>query len=217
VSVAPWRLFCFDLDGTLIYRTSTCQHLADHLGHADSHRDFEDRYATGAISNREVAEGTAFHYRGRTVAEITAYMQSVPLIGGINETMEYLRRKSIPALLSTVTWRFAAESIARRFGFVDFSGTEMSEDDQRMLLGVVSRDCDEFDKRDFVAGFCSAHGIAASQVVAIGDSRSDIPLFQWSGFSVALNANAAARAAAKVAVDTDDLRNILKVIPDLDV
>jgi len=79
----------------------------------------------------------------------------------------------------------------------------------------VSRHFDEFDKQKFVARFCAERHIAATEVVAIGDSRSDIPLFEWAGFSIALNASPGARAAAKVALDTDDLRNILPLCPGL--
>jgi len=49
----------------------------------------------------------------------------------------------------------------------------------------------------------------------VGDSRSDLPLFGAVGFSVALNGTQAANAAASVAIQTDNLADVLGLIPGL--
>jgi phosphoserine phosphatase len=49
-------------------------------------------------------------------------------------------------------------------------------------------------------------------LVERGNSRSDLPAFRRAGFSVALNADDAARAAATITVDTDDLRDVLSLL-----
>ena len=72
---------------------------------------------------------------------------------------------------------------------------------------------DEHDKRNFVERYCIARSIPMEHCIAIGDSRSDIPLFGAVGFSIALNATPDARAVATVAIDTDDLADILTLIP----
>ena len=59
--------------------------------------------------------------------------------------------------------------------------------------GAVKRHFDEWDKLEFVRSHCEANQIELSQCVAVGDSRSDVPLFKAVGFSVALNATAQAR------------------------
>jgi phosphoserine phosphatase len=80
------------------------------------------------------------------------------------------------------------------------------------LTGAVEAYFDEHDKLDFVAGWCAANGYSLQDVVAIGDSRSDLPLFRHAGASIALNATAEARAAARHAIDTDDLRDLLALL-----
>ncbi len=187
--------------------------MADRFGHSDVLMDLENRYAAGEISNRDVAEATACHYRGYSRRDIEACLITAPWIQGIRETVGILQTKGIPSLLCTVTWRFAARVVAEQFGFCGYSGTEMDEDEKGNLVGTVSRHFDEFDKREFVARYCTSHGIDASEVVAIGDSRSDIPLFGWVGFSIALNATAVARTAASSVLDTNDLRDVLSVVP----
>jgi phosphoserine phosphatase len=50
---------------------------------------------------------------------------------------------------------------------------------------------------------------------AIGDSRSDLPLFATVGLSVAFNATATAKLAATEALDGDDLRLTLPLLERL--
>jgi len=53
------------------------------------------------------------------------------------------------------------------------------------------------------------------QVVAIGDGRSDLPLFRAVGFSVALNASSEARAAASITVEETSFLAALDAVPHL--
>jgi phosphoserine phosphatase len=51
-----------------------------------------------------------------------------------------------------------------------------------------------------------------SRCAAIGDSRSDLPLFELVGFSVALNASPDARARASTSLDSSSLVDVLPLI-----
>jgi phosphoserine phosphatase len=215
IQASHWRLACFDLDGTLVRGTTTCQHIANVLGHGTLLMDLERRYASGEISNRAVAEADGGYYAGRTVPEIAKVLTDIPLIRGIAATVAKLDELGIPSLICTVTWRFAAEVITKNFGFVSACGTEMEIDSSERLTGAVSRHFDEFDKRSFVEAYCLEHKIPLSRVFAVGDSRSDVPLFGAVGFSIALNATAEAEAAASTSVASEDLTDILQLVPGL--
>jgi len=54
-----------------------------------------------------------------------------------------------------------------------------------------------------------------ADVFHVGDSVSDIALFEVAGFSVALNANSLAREKARVTLDSDSLLAIIDVVPGL--
>jgi phosphoserine phosphatase len=209
-----WELACFDLDGTLVKQTSISQFLADRLGHGDELIALETEYAKGKISNTDIAAYTAQAFAGRTLDWFAGALDGVPCIGGIDKTLLALRVRGVESVISTVTWRFAAEVLGARYGFVSACGTELAHDDAGVISGRVSRFFDEHDKRQFVEDYCAARGIPLERCIAIGDSRSDIPLFGCVGFSIALNATPAARAAATVAIDTDDLTDILALIPE---
>jgi phosphoserine phosphatase len=217
MSTAPesngWRLACFDLDGTLVRGTSVSQHLADRFGQSEQMAELERRYAAGEISNSVVAEETASSYRGIPLEKVVTHLSDIPCIKGIDATLAVLGERQIESLLCTVTWSLAAEEFRRRHGFAAVSGTEIELDFDGVPTGQVKRHFDEWDKLEFVRSYCETSNIDLAACIAVGDSRSDIPLFEAVGFSIALNATPQAREAATVAIDTETLTDVLNVIP----
>lgn len=175
--------------------------------------ELERRYATGDISNSAVAEVQARSYRGVPLPQVVEKLSDIVCIDGIDSTLATLRERGIESLLCTVTWTFAAEEFGRRHGFAAVSGTEIDLDPGGVPTGRVKRHFDEWDKLEFVASYCAANGIDLAECIAVGDSRSDVPLFEAVGLSIALNATSQAREAASVALDTESLTDILDLIP----
>jgi phosphoserine phosphatase len=202
---------CFDLDGTLIRGESVTQFLAARLGHLPRALELEDLFRLGKIDNLAVATGTAAHFRGLEVASLEALLAEVPLIAGIDATVAALRRAGCRLILGTITWTFASRYFARRFGLDAYSGTAMGEHSGR-LDGEVVRIFNEYDKARFVQQDCAALRVRLDQCAAIGDSRSDIPVFQLVGLAIAVNATPAAVSAAHVSLQTEDLRDVLPIL-----
>ena len=71
---------------------------------------------------------------------------------------------------------------------------------------------DELNKRDFAVSVAAELGVELGRCAAVGDGRSDVPLFAEVGLAIALNATPAARAAAHVSVDGTDLRAVLPIL-----
>ena len=173
----------FDLDGTLLAGTSVSLLLAEWLGKREAIDELEHAFRAGDISNAVVADTQAAWFASRSVAEVWEVLAEGPWIGGMGETLETLRDGGVHILLATITWSFAAEFLGERHGFAAVSGTEMQLIDG-VLSGSVSRYFDEYDKLAFVGEWCESHGYSMDEVVAVGDSRSDIPLFAAVGRSM---------------------------------
>jgi phosphoserine phosphatase len=210
----PARYFpvvVFDLDGTLLRRTTVSLLLAEHLGQAEMLGGLERAFVAGEISSRAIADASAASYAGRTTSEIASMLAAASWIDGIDDTLKTLARAGSHVLLATITWRFAAEVLQERHGFAAVSGTELTVVDG-VIGGEVSRYFDEHDKLRFVEDWCAERSIPLADVAAVGDSRSDLPLFRRAGRAVALNATPDARAAATCAIDTEDLRDVLPLL-----
>lgn len=199
----------FDVDGTLVYGTSSSQHLAGYLGHADSLRELEDAYATKGMHNSEVAVHDARAYAGRTAADLRPWLQELPLVSGIQEVVGWCREQDLAPYLATLAWEPVGRYLCDTYGFAGACGPCLALVDDA-YTGEVRKHFTEFDKRDFGLRTAADLGLRASDCAAVGDSRSDLPLFAEVGFSVGFNATQAVQEVATVSLSGADLRAVLE-------
>lgn len=202
-----------DLDGTLVHGVSSGQLVADSLGHGDMLRALENEYDAGQLSARAVAEAEASRFRGLRTAALDDVYGRMPYLDGIAEATAWLGGRGVVTVVNTLAWSFIAAAVRDRFGFDCSTGVQMLCDSDGRLTGRVHRHFDEHDKAAFVKALAARLGVPLSCVVAIGDARSDLPLFALAGFSIALNGTPSARAAASCAIDTRSLPDVLDLIP----
>ncbi|MFI2301942.1 HAD family hydrolase [Actinacidiphila glaucinigra] len=201
----------FDIDGTLVPGTSSSVHLAGFLGHRDELARAEEAYAAGELSNRQVSELDAAGWAGVPVERVSGWLDGLPLVAGITETVDWCKRNGLVPVLATLAWSPVGGHLAGRFGFHAFGGPRLETAGGR-FTGRVARHFDEYDKRDVALAQARELGLAPARCGAVGDSRSDLPLFASVGLSVAFNASAGARDAATVTVDGADLRSVLPAL-----
>lgn len=174
----------------------------------------ESKLTRGVVTDREVAESYARFYRGIAVSDAVHSLTSIACIDDISAGVQLLRQRSVDAVIATVSWSFAACGLAELWGFSTGCGAEL-ELSSGTFAGRVTRHFAPADKVAFVADYCAQAGYSMDQVVAIGDSRSDLPLFESVGFSVALNATRDARALASACIDSPSLLPALQAVPGL--
>jgi phosphoserine phosphatase len=198
----------FDVDGTLVPGTSSSQHLAAFLGHLPDLRDAEDAYAAGTLTNQQVSVIDARGWAGREPSEVGPWLDQLPLVSGIPQVVNWCREQGLAPFLATLAWKPVGRYLCERFGFDGSCGPSLEVVDGR-FTGEVAGPFDEYTKRDHALETAARLGLDGTACAAIGDSRSDGPLFERVGLAVAYNATAQARALADVAVNDDDLRAVL--------
>ena len=191
--------------------TSTSLFLAEKLGHLQEALELERRYRNNEITNIEIADATARFFQGVPLTTINHYYRTAPKIRNIATVVNRMRDRQVAVILASITWSFFVEMFASDFGFDSFCGTKM-EIDRGVLTGKVHSYFTEFDKLEFFLQACEEKGIAAKDALAVGDSRSDHPVFQAAGVSVALNADSQTRTLATYTLDTNDLMDLLPFV-----
>jgi len=204
----------FDVDGTLVPATSSSVYLAGFLGHRDELAEAEAAYAAGTLDNRTVSELDAAAWKGVTEARVREWLAGLPLVPGIAETVAWCRQNGLEPVLATLAWTPVGGYLADRFGFTSFSGPGL-ETAAGVFTGRVAHHFDEDDKRDAAVSLARERGFDLGSCGAVGDSRSDLPLFATVGVSVAFNASADARAAATAMVEGPDLRGVIPALERL--
>ncbi|WP_159572101.1 HAD family phosphatase [Curtobacterium sp. 18060] len=198
----------FDVDGTLMSTGSSSSHLAERFGHRDALDEAERRYADGSLTNRQVSEIDAAGWRGASTTTVDRWLDDLPVLPGVELVVAWCRTHQVVPVLASLAWQPVTRSLARRFGFVAHGGPRVGVTGGT-YDGAVAEHFDEFDKRDRALRYALARGVPIERCCAIGDSRSDIPLFEVVPAALALNATGAARAAASTAIDTADLSDVV--------
>jgi phosphoserine phosphatase len=147
-------------------------------------------------------------WAGRRPCEVGNWLDQLPLVSGITAVAPRCREEQLVPLLATLTWEPVGLYLCERFGFEGTCGPSHEVLEGRYTGGVGAH-FDEEMKRDYAFAAAAHLGREPKSCVAIGDSRSDVPLFECVGLAVAYNATAAARADCSGERRADDLRALL--------
>ncbi|MET9497390.1 haloacid dehalogenase-like hydrolase [Streptomyces sp. NPDC006552] len=210
--LSEWGGIVFvDIDGTLVPAPGSAVHVARYLGTEREMTKAEAAYAAGLLTNPEVAAADALAWAGHTEEEIDGWLTQLPLVDGIAETVEWCRAHRLLPVLATLAWQPIGRHLSKRFAFAAYCGPEL-ECVNGSFTGRVQAPLDEFGKRDFALRYAKHLGFSPSQCAAIGDSRSDLPLFDAIGLSIAYNADQQARDRASLTVDGGDLMAVTPLL-----
>lgn len=200
-----------DLDGTLLPDTTVSRLLGAHFGDTQMVDELERAFAAGEIGNDVVAERSARQLRGVSLDDIAEVLRSACWLDGIRPAVESFHESGLEVVLASITWAFAGRIVADHFRLDDACGTEMGVVGG-ILNGEVLTHCGPSEKAAFAVGRCRLAGLARDRLAALGDSRSDLPLFDAAGLSVAVNGSRLAISVADVSVTTRDLRDVVPIV-----
>ncbi|MFI9411915.1 HAD family hydrolase [Nocardia gamkensis] len=200
-----------DVDGTLIPETSSGVFLAAKLGHLAEMVEAESAYAAGHIGNQEVCAIDAAGWAGWRQDAVMAFLDDLPLVEGIGETVQWCRSWGVLPILATLAWQPVGAYLSHRFGFSGYCGPELEVECEK-YTGRVASDFDEFDKRDFAMVQAARSGLTMRDCAAVGDSRSDLPLFESTGCRISFNGTPIVRESADYSVEGKDLRSIISIL-----
>jgi phosphoserine phosphatase len=191
-------LVVFDLDGTLIRSLTACELLAEGLGRTERMRQFEALKTSAEIAQARVE--MLDWYAGVPDERLLAYLDAAHWAPGMPDAITLLQREGYVCAISSITWRFAVQRFAERLGIEHYQGTSVAAD------GSVEHVWPE-DKRAWVTALAARLGWSREQVITVGDSPSDIHLFQ-------AGARAFFVGPASAAVG---LPEFVSVVPDADL
>lgn len=180
-------LVVFDLDGTLLPGTTACQEIARVAGNPGLIDTLEALYNDGVITSGEFGKRAAEDWLKHGPALYRRAFQQAPKLDDIDAALS--RLKGLGAVTALVT--MAPQPFANHFtGFDHVFGSS---------YGEVILNPDDKPKR--VTELLATYGLAADDVIALGDSASDIPLFTVCSRTVAVNASADLRSIARWTYD----------------
>jgi len=196
------RAHVFDMDGTLLRRTSAPALVAAALGRDGSLVELEERFATGDATAVDFAR--ALHDMWGVVPNEIARraFAAAPLLASIREVVADIHGRDERACLITMSPDYFAEQFLE-FGFDRVFASRFPRSAELAL--DESAILNPADKPRLAARFCAEHGLEIADAVAYGDSMSDVFLFGEVGLRVSVNGDGHLADLADITVEGPDL------------
>jgi phosphoserine phosphatase len=202
LSVMANRLFVFDMDGTLLIKTTACLEIAKATATLDQLHALEKRFAEDEIDAFGFAKQIGALWGMLDERLVRTAFEATPKLERIKEVTALIRRGGGTSCLITMSPDFYAH-LFYDYGF-DFIGASAFP---RSLEEEILREkiLNPKDKAVLVRNWCTQLGLDMNRCVAFGDSMSDHLLFKELEHTVAVNGDPTLRTLARYQYDGSDL------------
>jgi len=203
------RLFVFDMDGTLLMRTTACIEIAKVSGTLDQLHILEQKFAAGEIDAFCFAQNIGAPWGMVDEQVVRAAFEATPKLSNIQAVTALIRRAGGKSGLITMSPDFYANLFYEYgFDFIAASQFPRSSHEEVKRENILS----PRDKATIVRGWCNRLGFELNQCVAFGDSMSDYLLFKELEHTVSINGDATLRDLARYHYEGSDLQDALLAI-----
>ncbi len=203
---------CFDMDGTLIRNTDSVKYLCTLNNNLEELEKIQRCENNGSVSWIEADYLKVQLIKGLDLTEVeNRFKRDIRLIRNIDKVLLYLREKRIKSVLITSGPTQVANILGKEFGFDCVHGSQYGVKNNK-FTGKITAHIDNDGKLNRLKEFCAKHNISLDHCVAIGDSESDIAVFEKCGKSIAINYSDAVKGKASEHIITDRLSDVIDIL-----
>lgn len=207
-----YKLFCFDMDGTLIRNTNSVRYLCELNNQGEKLIDIEHREDNREFSWIEADYLKAELIKGLNVEKIKlSFNSKIRLIDNIDCVVKTLKKRGIKCILVTAGPIQVANIVGELFDFDRVYGSKYEVWDD-IFTGKIIEHLGEGGKLKSLTEFCIEEDIQLEKCVAVGDSDSDIDVFSKCGKSIAINYSDVLIGRADIYLKTNNLKDLLEHI-----
>lgn len=182
----------FDLDGVLIESNSSWEKLHDYFGVDEEKRKenmrryFSKEIDYGQWIREDISlwkrEGILPHKR-----EIETALEGLRFIDGARECIKILKENSFSLFIVSAGIDLLAQNAGRTLGIDKIWANGFQYDEYGFLSGQDIWRVDLLRKDIVMNYIIGKYNLKQEEIVSVGDSKYDIPMFDLSGFSIAFD------------------------------
>jgi phosphoserine phosphatase len=207
------KLAVFDLDGTLKQARDPYVYLHERLGTMEAAEAFTSLGMSGQIPYEEWLRLDTSLWKGTPRSVLMQHLQDNPYLPGARETVLALRDAGVTVAIISSGLLLHAQMVAEELGIGPVVGNEImfeGQGDDPLADGRVRAHCAYGGKSVILAGMQEELDVGVGETLAVGDTRSDLGLFERAAVRVAVNPNHPdVAAAADIVLPEPDLRPLL--------
>jgi phosphoserine phosphatase len=209
-----FKLVIFDLDGTLTQERSIWEYIHKQLGKWYGFaEEYQNQFLAGNISYEEFCEHDAQVWRGMRVEELLDIVNTVPFHSGVDEMLSFLKHKGLKLSMVSSGLSLLTNWVHDKYGF-DYSVSNDLLHENGILTGKVRIQVYYDKKAEWVEKILKQFEVNPKEVIAIGDSKGDIDMFQMVGFSIAFNSSCKELdQIADICIRSQNLADIIVRLP----
>ena len=196
------RLFIFDMDGTLLVKTTASIEIAKITGTVDRLHVLEKSFADGVIDAFRFAQEVSASWGILHKNVVRSAFETTPKLERIAEVTSLIRRAGGKSCLITMSPDFYAHHFYEYgFDFIEASRFPKSLEEEVRPEMILSPQ----DKAVIARRLCRQLEFELTDCVAFGDSMSDYLLFKELKHTVSVNGDSRIRALARYQYEGLDL------------
>jgi phosphoserine phosphatase len=209
-----FRLVIFDLDGTLTQERSIWEYIHKRLGKWFGFaEEYQKQFLAGKISYEEFCDRDAQVWKGMKVEEVLDIAKTVPFHPGVDELIHYLKHEGLKLAMVSSGLSVLSNWVHQKYGF-DYSVSNDLLHEQGVLTGKTKIQVYYDKKAEWVKRILKEFGVRSEEVIAIGDSKGDMDMFQIVGFSIAFNSSCKdLERMATLCIPSPNLADIIPKLP----
>jgi len=208
-----FKLAIFDLDGTLTQERSIWEYIHKQLGKWYGFaEEYQNQFLAGSISYKRFCELDAQVWKGMKVEELLEIVKTVPFHCGADELINHLKNKNLKLAMVSSGLSLLSNWVHQKYGF-DYSVSNDLIQENGVLTGKVKIQVYYDKKAEWVEKILKQFRVKPEEVIAIGDSKGDMDMFQIAGFSIAFNSSC--RDLEQIATVCVQGQNLADFIPKL--
>jgi len=204
-----YKAVCFDMDGSFFQNIKSIDYLC-----MANKKEKELKEIELMESNNDVTWIKSDYLRVKLLKGLKqtrvneSFKNGVKLNNGIRECVESIKAQNMKIFLITSGPIDMAKIIAHEFSFEEFTGSEY-ELLNGEYTGEISNHLDGEEKFNKLKEFCKKSKVKLKECIAVGDSISDVNVFDNCGKRIAINFSNALINRSDEYVATNDLKDII--------
>lgn len=207
------RLAAFDLDGTLKQARDPYVYIHRRLGTLEASEAYFEAGISGAIPYEEWLRLDVSLWVGTPRATLERLLRENPYLPGAQETVAALKAAGVRVVIISTGPLLHAEMVAEELSIGPVVGNELFFDgdpERPVISGRVRAHLALHEKGLALERMQAQFGISPAECLAVGDTFTDVPMFERAAVGIAVCPNKPeVAAAADIVLPEADLRPLL--------